>query len=841
MNAKLSEILNGNWENYTAPFLWLHNEDDSLIINELQRIYDCGIRAICVESRTHEEFCNEDWWSDMRLIMDFCKEHDMYVWILDDKHFPSGYANGYFEAHPELQQWSVTEYHVDVAGPVKEGAVYSTPWAWAPGDEILGIFACRRIPDSITLTGEIIDITDNQEEGYVYFDLPEGMWRIVFLVKSHRGLNEWAKKYSDKLNPEATDIYIREVHQKHWDNLSEYFGNTFLGFFSDEPGFLNNTANQGCDTLKDRRNASFPYSEAVREHFKKVYGEDGMRNLMSLWFDFESLPYEDYKVEYMNLITDEYERCFTKKIADWCHEHGVKYIGHVIEDNNLHYETIRGAGHYFKALRTQDMSGIDVVLQQIVPGLTECKAAIYAQYKENEPKFFYYTLAKLASSLAHITPHMNKKAMCEIFGAYGWAEGTKIMKYLSDHMLVRGINYFVPHAFSPKPNDPDCPPNFYATGENPQFKYFKYIISHINRTCDVFDGSTHINTSAILYDAESAWSGDNFMRLDEVSKVLYDGQLDFDIIPPYALSDIKDGYINGEKYNLILVPETDYLREEVRCALKNSGVKVITVSDKADKDFESVSLSNLCAFMRENDYWDILPDNSNMNLRYYHALKGNTHIYMFSNEDIVAAIETELILKDFKGGEYVIYDAFMNKAERYRGDKVKIKLAPYNSCMVIFGEDFSNIGEGKENKITEIKEITPEFNISLSEKDGEEFSPYKTTKELKSINARGEKPLFSGNIKYKTTINIDTADGIILNLGEVGETAELFVNGKNAGLKLFPPYRFDITEFINMGENEIEVLVTNTLGYRIHDMFSKYLMLPPTGILGPITIEGYNR
>ena len=62
--------------------------------------------------------------------------------------------------------------------------------------------------------------------------------------------------------------------------------------------------------------------------------------------------------------------------------------------------------------------------------------------------------------------------MCEIFGAYGWAEGVKTMKYLLDHMLVRGINYFVPHAFSPKVDDADCPPSFYNGGKNPLYKHF---------------------------------------------------------------------------------------------------------------------------------------------------------------------------------------------------------------------------------------------------------------------------------------------------------------------------------------------------------------------------------
>ena len=58
--------------------------------------------------------------------------------------------------------------------------------------------------------------------------------------------------------------------------------------------------------------------------------------------------------------------------------------------------------------------------------------------------------------------------MCEIFGAYGWNTGVKTMKYLADHFLVQGLNYFVPHAFSPKAfPDPDCPPHFYAHGKIP--------------------------------------------------------------------------------------------------------------------------------------------------------------------------------------------------------------------------------------------------------------------------------------------------------------------------------------------------------------------------------------
>ena len=78
-------------------------------------------------------------------------------------------------------------------------------------------------------------------------------------------------------------------------------------------------------------------------------------------------------------------------------------------------------------------------------------------------EFFHYTLGKMCASLAHLTPHMKGRAMCEIFGAYGYGEDSVIMKYLIDFLLVRGVNRFVPHAFSTRYPDGDCPPHFGST------------------------------------------------------------------------------------------------------------------------------------------------------------------------------------------------------------------------------------------------------------------------------------------------------------------------------------------------------------------------------------------
>ncbi|MBE6688265.1 MAG: hypothetical protein E7588_03180 [Ruminococcaceae bacterium] len=841
MDNRIFDVLSQNPDNYIAPFLWLHNEDDEKIVAELEKIYESGIRAVCLESRTHEEFCNADWWSDCRLIFDFCATHGMKAWILDDKHFPSGYANGYIAQHREYAQWNITERHMDVPGPVTEGCALADVWREAEDEEILAVFACEHIPDSKVLTGNIIDLSGNLKDGNVYFDLPEGMWRIVFLIKAQSVLKDRTLQYCDKLNPEATRVYIREVYDKHYENLGEYFGNVFAGFFSDEPGFRNNHNNPF--TVLGEIFTYYPWHESVAKHFEKLYGTNGMRNLLALWFEFRDIGHEEYRVAYMDYITHSYHDNFPAMLADWCHEHGVEYIGHVIEDNNIHARTAYGAGHYFRALSPQDMSGIDVVLHQIMPGLTECANSGFVSYKEMENRFFNYCLAKLGSSLAHYQPHMKGRAMCEIFGAFGWAEGTKFMKYLLDHMLVRGINFYVPHAFSPLSDPNDVPPTFYLGGRNPQYPYFRLLMEYTNRMCHMLSGGVHINTCAILYDAENHWTRTARTPLEDIAKLLYDNQLDYDILPCEAVESIgRDNMLGNEQYKLILVPYAEYMPCRIRDSLKKANTRVVVVSDRRDEEFETVNPDELCGFMHANGYVDVVTDGRYPNLRYLHYVRGGAHIYMFSNEDINNTVCADVRLGAFDGGEYILYRGFENKAEKVKSidGNVKICLAPYNSVLVIFG-DVSDDQVEWEMKKNIVSSITPScsYEIHLREADADSFSPYKTTGNLFSINGRHGVPDFAGDIRYQTHITVPESGNYILDLGNVGETACVKINGKDAGTRIFPPYRFDISEFVVQGSNELEITVTNNAAYKFRDRFSKYVLLEPTGLIGPVKLEQY--
>ncbi|MBQ7900434.1 MAG: hypothetical protein IJ365_00540 [Clostridia bacterium] len=840
MDTRLQDNLNSVQHNYIAPFLWLHNEDDELIVNEIQRIYECGIRSVCLESRTHEEFCREDWWSDIRLTFDECKKRDMNVWILDDKHFPTGYANGIFEKeeNKHLRPFGITEWHVDVAGPVKDGSVIVDRHAPAPEDEIVAVAAIKHIPGSDDYS-EIIDITDGLSDGMVYFDLPEGMWRIVIMIKTRRGRAERHSPFMDMLNPVCTDMFIEEVYEAHYERFAEYFGNTFLGFFSDEPSFLNNSANPALVYSPEMGTPfmHYPWSDELRAGVADNVGE-----YAGLWYDINGVS-DKIRYSYMNTITRMYQNNFSDKLGQWCSDHGVMYIGHIIEDNNSHARTGNGPGHYFRALEGQHMSGIDVVLQQIVPGLTECSNIGCVSYRHMNNEFFHYYLGKLGSSLAHIDPKKQGRAMCEIFGAYGWAEGTKMMKYLMDHMLVRGINYFVPHAFSPKPNDTDCPPNFYDSGNNPQYRYFKNNMDYMNRMCHMLSGGTHVSTCAILYDAESRWINGDFTPLEKIAKKLYDNLYDYDIVPADYLDKINTG---AEKYNLLIVPYSLSIDEEIVHKLNSAGIDTIVVYEKSCGQYNlpctHTSLDKLVDFIAAKGLCDVASDYDGIYLRYYHYTRDNAHIYMFSNEDINNTINTKITMSAFRGGRYIEYDAFNNKAyTKTSSGEVELCIPPYHSVLIICGDTvYDGIPEYTAVKYTDIRSLTPEFTVSTAERNSEKFTLYKTTDKLFNITGRGELPRFSGRIKYEAEITLDKTDCTI-DLGFVGEVAELYLNGKHIGTRQIPPYRFDISADDIGDKNMLTVVVANHNGYAVRDGFSSFLLFEPSGLLGPVTVHYKGR
>jgi hypothetical protein len=186
--------------------------------------------------------------------------------------------------------------------------------------------------------------------------------------------------------------------------------------------------------------------------------------------------------------------------------------------------------------------------------------------------------------------------MCELFGAYGHAEGTRMMKYIADHMLVRGVNYFVDGSFSPLEERFEIPPLYYNNGKNPLFPYVRYVFDYMNRVAYLLSDGIHVSSCAIFYDAHAIWANGTFIPGEKIAKVLYDNNYDYDILPIEYIEKIDEkGYLNGEKYELLLLPYSSYLPQEIIKRLKKSNIKVVCVGDDNLSlcDFPTVNIKDL--------------------------------------------------------------------------------------------------------------------------------------------------------------------------------------------------------------------------------------------------------
>lgn len=850
----IKNIYEGKYENYILPFFWQHGEDEKLLREYMNKIRESNIRAVCIESRPHPDFAGPKWWADMDVIMDEAKKLDMKVWVLDDSHFPTGYANGLVkEKYPERGKKVLKYKKIEISGPQKSIGVY----AFDPMDKTSQIYAVIA-----TNGGKYIDLTDKVQEGAVYFDVEEGLWEVYLVFESRQ--TDVNKDYINIIDKESVQVLIEAVYETHYNRYKDDFGKTFAGFFSDEPGFSNEKGNKSDSTIG--KNMPLPWSDEAEKLLKDRLGKEYKKYLPLLWGNSEDST-NKVRYIYMDIITELYKKNFNEQLGQWCRERGIEYIGHIIEDRDSNARLGVGAGHMFRAMAGQDMSGVDVVINQIIPGID---SGIKSWFRgEWDGEFFHYALAKLATSLGHIDPIKKGRTMAEVFGAYGWHEGVKLMKWLTDHMLVRGVNHFVPHAFTGKEfPDNDCPPHFYAHGNNPQYRYFGILMEYMNKMSNIFNGGKSKPTAAILYHAEAEWTGD-YMLTQKPTRVLTQNQIDFDIIPTdvfknrtYFKTRINENNyleINEVEYKVLIIPYSQYISVDVQNFIvksKNYNTKIIFIDNlpkglydsKSEVDLKEyvnvVSLEGLDKYIIENMLYEVRTAAYEPYLRYYHYDKENSERIMLFNEDPHKTIDTELLINTAKDIYYFdVMENKISKAIKNNENKIKLKLEPYKSIVLLIGDikneivDNSNVEEDNLNK-----EVILINLWKVSTATAFEYPKFKERfelKELVNLALPEYLPRFSGHLKYTGEFILDDKiDKGIIDLGDVFEVAELYLNDKLIGTKIAPPYKFNLEDYmLNKGNNKIGIIVTNTLDKQVFEILSSTEPIQPSGILGNIKIK----
>jgi hypothetical protein len=158
-----------------------------------------------------------------------------------------------------------------------------------------------------------------------------------------------------------------------------------------------------------------------------------------------------------------------------------------------------------------------------------------------------------------------------------------------------------------------------------------------------------------------------------------------------------------------------------------------------------------------------------------------------------------------------------------------------------------------ENEIPAALTLGPNWFLTAvgKDKDGKEYTREVHLPELKDWTLVPNLRYFSGKGHYMLDFQIDgryLQPGLVLglDLGEVHDVAEVWINGRRAATLLLHPYRVDATPYLKAGNNHLEIIVANTLRNRLVGdgasgdpnfvVFKNRMFYLPSGMVGPVRL-----
>jgi len=326
----------------------------------------------------------------------------------------------------------------------------------------------------------------------------------------------YAPKSADILNPEAVRRFIELTHEAYYREFSEHFGNTVIGFFTDEPSILGRN-------VKDL----MPWTKDFDQIFTAAGGK--LAGLTGLFTGAENAD----TLLYHRLILAREGQVYYASLSRWCEDHGIALMGHPHQSDDIEVQ------RYFHT------PGQDLVFRWVSPekGGTEGMDSV---------------MGKCSADAARLMRRRRNSNEC--FGACNrngnpWHFTGEDMKWYIDWLAVRGVNLFIPHAFYYSlegPRSQERPPDV-----GPGSIWW----SHYKRWADYMARMSCLMTDADLR-ADIAVLCRNRDMKPEAVKPLFETQRGFQYLPESVWPECeeKDGALicRGKAYRAVIGPEDQF-------------------------------------------------------------------------------------------------------------------------------------------------------------------------------------------------------------------------------------------------------------------------------------------
>ncbi|OUP84004.1 hypothetical protein B5F07_09140 [Lachnoclostridium sp. An169] len=871
-----TQIFTDECGNHIHPFTGLSSrESENDIKEKIRTLHESGLRSMVLlwedPERTGDVslFNSESYWQHMDWVVRYCREYGMTFLVQDAAPFPSGRADGWFD-RPEyvsLRKLYLAQRHLDVRGPLKKGRFRadlltgtmatnglfqgngSVPLA---GNRLRAALAVKM--EDGRIQGAPVDVTDCIEDGILFWDVPEGLWRIISVYETYNGGGR--PGFMNLLDRDSVALQIKAVYEPHYAHLKNEIGKTWTGMFYDEPEVGNLEAfffTQRVGTPKDLGNTpmDLPWSREAEERWTSEQGNTWRGKLAYLWYEGVGKEHEPVRYNYMELVSRLIRDNYNAQVYAWCRERGLLYIGHVLEDENSHCRLACGAVHFFRTEACQDMGGIDMIANQMIPGKDYTQA--WYGSPEGDGEFYHYGLAKLASSAGHICPGKKGRSVCEIFAVYGARAGTRLRKSVMDHLFVNGITELIP-----------CDPVF----EHLEAEYSRQQNEYANRMCHLLTHTKAKIKTAILYHGENEWYAGECMKFQVPAAEMAKHQISYDIIPAdvfsqqeYYHTECHHGLeINGNRYDALILPASKAVprcvKEFLLCA-EDFPVFYIGESPRVEAETgkavpvlpgKCVKLKKLAAELKKVISPDLELAEEKPDLRYAHYVAGEgdrtTDVYLLYNQ----GGDTEVRVKVPIPGAALQLDLTDLTAWWLRKEEGAfiVPLREQESAVLCLGylcteEGMKEAGVTPRKSPTRSVLVEGPWQIYL-----EDMKKNLTLADLQDLGDKGLYPRYVGRIVYEKHLKPEELPCGI-DLGDVHENAKVYVNGVCAGLRIAPPYRFCTQGLFTPGENTLRIEVYPNQGARqlpenpidkVVESVSAaaYCAMEPAGMLGPVTL-----
>jgi hypothetical protein len=870
LNDMRKEFLEPSDEFTPVPF-WFWNDtlEEAELLRQIRDFRAKGVMGFVIHPRIgipkETEYLSDRFMALVKLAVAEASAFGMRVVLYDEAMYPSGSAHGMVvKGNPEYASRGLRMVE-SPCGSICED-VPEIPEI-KEGETLISVLAVEKVsPEAINPNNIIkLDFTGGKAGftcGKAGFQVPlSGQWSILYFIEGfaggtirgiHFGEDDGepdAPPSGDLLNPAAMDKFIRLTYDRYYEVLGDYFGTTVTAMFTDEPDVLGRCSKPGYR----------PWTTGFLEWYADHGGSE--RDLPLLWFDAGQAS-ADIRKKYKKAVNKRLEYAYYGKISDWCLKHRIALTGHPHESDEIGF------------LKHFQIPGQDIVWRWVAPEDGKGIEGIHS------------TMGKCGSDAArHAARRRNSN---ECFGCCGprgihWAFSCDDMKWYLDWLFVRGVNLLYPHAFyysvrgekRSGERPPDVGPN------NIWWKYYHSISSYIKRMCWLMTDSINSTPVAVLCEEDSLpW---------HIAKPLFQNQIEFNYLEDTLIlsgaCEIADGFLSIQKqqYRILLVEDPDVLTPQlceklqrftagggsiIACSEGEHGsildniieaesvdaiagtAKKIGITEIAEgvgiaEIAEKVGIAGIAEEIEIDEMVerisgrDVFVAPPQPNLRISHVVKNSLHFYLLVNEG-ESAIDGNLSVN--VNGSIEIWDpwdAACKKAEGVsltnNGLCIPIHLERRDStifCIDPSGKPELHLGRARPPVASAKIEIKDNWSVTGMPQG------IRTGIALESWTTWDGLEDFSGTLTYRSGFELESAEGLeslILELGEVHEIAHLYINGIDAGYRLWAPYAFDIKSCVKSGYNSLEVEVTNSMANRL----SRSRL--PSGLLGPVSLTLYQR